>query len=116
MKVLVTGSRVYGDYDKVKQAIIDSGATIIVEGEASGADTLAKQAGHELGLEVREYAARWDLWGKSAGTRRNQEMLDKEHAPQDPIDLVLAFPVVGSKGTWDMVKRAEKAGIKVKVF
>lgn len=115
MKVLVTGSRNYGDYFKVKQAIIDSGATIVVEGEANGADLLARGIAYELGLLVRPYPANWEKYGRGAGPKRNQEMLDKEHTIGEPIDLVLAFPVLGSKGTIDMMNRAKKAGIEVKV-
>ncbi len=113
MKVLVTGSRVYGNYEKVRDAIKDSGATIVVHGNAKGADTLAKQACLELGLDERHYPALWDKYGKSAGPKRNQQMLDEEHKPTEPIDLVIAFPVDGSIGTYDMIKRAEGVGIKV---
>ena len=31
-------------------------------------------------------------------------------------DRVYAFPMKGSRGTWDCVRRAEKAGIPVTVF
>ena len=53
-----------------------------------------------------EYPAPWKRFGPSAGGIRNQQMLD-EGKP----DLVVAFP--GGKGTADMVRRAENAGVKV---
>jgi len=31
-------------------------------------------------------------------------------------DIAYAFPIEGSKGTWDLVKRAQKAGIPVQVY
>jgi len=42
-------------------------------------------------------------------------MLDAEHTRQEPIDLCLAFPSPGSIGTWDMIRRAARAGIRVRV-
>jgi len=116
MKVLVTGSRVYQDYDKVKDAILASGASIVVHGNAKGADTLAKHVCLAFGLDERRYPANWDLNKKAAGPIRNQQMLDLEHTLEEPIDLVLAFPVEGSIGTYDMMRRAEKAGIKVIIY
>lgn len=118
VKVLVTGSRdwPYAQRHLIKEALIESNATIVVDGDARGADKHAKWAALELGLERRPYPADWDRYGKAAGPVRNQEMLDKEHRPDEPIDLVLAFPLEASVGTWDMVERAEAAGIEVKGF
>lgn len=116
MKILVTGSRVYADYDKVKQAIIDSGATEVIHGNALGADTLARRACLELKIDEHRYPANWELHGRGAGPKRNQQMLDDQHTKDNPISLVLAFPVEGSIGTYDMIKRAEKADIKVKIM
>ena len=121
MKILVTGSRKYSDYAKVKSVIIDAlgeniDEAIIVHGGARGADALAGQVAFQRGIEVRVYPAKWDYYGKAAGPKRNQEMLDKEHTPENPIEMVLAFPLKGSIGTWDMVRRAEAAGIPVKVI
>lgn len=116
MKVLVTGSRVYSNYLRVKQALMDCGATIIIHGNANGADKLAKTAGKELGLlpdKIRAYPADWKRFGKRAGPLRNQEMIDREHLPEQPIDLVLAFPTADSIGTWDMVGKARLAGIPI---
>ncbi len=47
-----------------------------------------------------------DKYGKSAGSIRNQQMID-EGKP----DLVVAFP--GGFGTKDMVRRAKKHNIEV---
>jgi hypothetical protein len=42
--------------------------------------------------------------------KRNQEMVDRG------ADLVLAFPTPASRGTWDLVNRAKRAGIPVEVI
>lgn len=86
--------------------------TIIIEGEASGADTLARQVGENLGFDVWQFPADWKLHGKSAGPIRNRRMV-LEGKP----DLVIAFHtnLKKSKGTADMVAYARSKGIKVEV-
>ena len=57
-------------------------------------------------IPVERFPADWSEYGKAAGAIRNQQMLD-EGTP----DLVVAFP--GGNGTLDMVRRSQRAGIKV---
>lgn len=106
MRILVCGGRNYDNVVRVHQAMqatpVD--ATIIVGG-ARGADTLAEVSALLLGRKVETYYANWNRYGKSAGVRRNQKMLDTG------IDYVIAFD--GGNGTADMVRRAEKAGVQV---
>ena len=112
MKILVSGSRNFTNKAFMKIAILALGnVDCIVQGEARGADRCAKEIARELGIECRSYPAQWKKYGRSAGPLRNQEMLDKEHP-----DLVVAFPLPGSIGTWDMVERCEEANIKVKII
>lgn len=80
--------------------------SVVIEGGANGADRLARSWASLNDIPVSTYYAHWDLYGKSAGWRRNQQMLD-EGKP----DLVVAFP--GGKGTADMVKRALAYGVRV---
>lgn len=83
----------------------------IIEGEARGADTLAKQWAEERYLPVEKYPANWDTHGKAAGPIRNKQMLT-EGKP----DLVIAFLAPNSRGTANMISQAEKAGVPVKVI
>lgn len=112
MRVLVCGGRDFNDYGRVMEVLdhihVESRIDKIIEGGASGADTLAwKWAKNRIGkINVLSFSAEWDKYGKSAGPMRNQRMID-EGKP----DIVVAFP--GGKGTQDMVRRAERAGIKV---
>nr|ALS90690.1 protein of unknown function (DUF2493) [uncultured bacterium] len=118
MKVLVTGSRDW-PYDKrhiINRALINAGATIVIQGEQRGADRLAKWEAIRREIPVRGYPADWTTYGNAAGPIRNQEMLDKEHTVEEPIDEVLAFPMEASVGTWDMVARAKRAGIPVTII
>lgn len=80
----------------------------IISGAAEGADTLAIDWAVVNWCLFKEYPADWSKYKKKAGPIRNQQMLDEE-----TIQLVVAFPTDKSVGTWDMVRRAKKAGIEV---
>lgn len=115
MKILVCGGRDYLDYITMVKTLddiiqdLDPDKVVIIQGGAKGADFLAKVYAYNWGwggLVCKEFPADWGKFGKGAGHIRNQQMLD-EGEP----DLVVAFP--GGAGTADMIKRAEKAGVKV---
>ncbi len=113
MRVLVCGDRNWSGIDPIKRELMLAAPSVVIEGEARGADTLARKAAEELGIPVEPYPANWTKYGRAAGVLRNQQMLD-EGKP----DLVLAFhpDISKSKGTADMVRRAKKAGIRTYVF
>ena len=73
---------------------------------APGADSGGRIFGEQNGAPVVTYAADWKAHGRAAGPIRNQRMIDGGKP-----DLVITFP--GGRGTADMVRRAEKAGIEV---
>lgn len=83
---------------------------VVIHGGAKGADRMAKDWALEKGCDLVPFPAEWEKYGRKAGPIRNQRMLD-EGKP----DIVLAFPDKDSVGTWDMVKRAQKAGLEVLV-
>lgn len=111
MKVLVCGGRDYNNYQKVKETLDRIHAqypiTLLIHGDAKGADKLGERWAKEHGVPDKPYPARWNVDGKAAGPIRNQKMLDRE-LPHG----VVAFP--GGNGTRDMISRAKKAGITVK--
>ena len=118
MKILVTGSRFWTDEKAIADAIIKHGTLseeiTIIEGEAKGADTIAKHFANKMGCKVKGYPADWNTYGRSAGPIRNQKMLDDN----PDIHLVLAFTddIDASIGTSDMVARSIKKGIKVILY
>jgi hypothetical protein len=118
MKVLVTGSRDWPWTERkiITDALVAANVDIVVHGNARGADSVAKWWAAAHDVEQRVYPAQWNIYGNAAGPIRNQQMLDKEHLDEAPIERVLAFPTKESKGTWDMVKRAEAAGIRVTIY
>lgn len=117
MKVLITGSRDFSNTDVVIDfiSLLPLNVTIVHGDCQTGADMLANACAEMLGIaDVRRYTAKWELFGKKAGVLRNQEMLDKEYVHDEPIDACLFFcekPLKDSHGTFDMVKRVEKACI-----
>ncbi|GAB6842405.1 putative Rossmann-fold nucleotide-binding protein [Methylorubrum rhodinum] len=81
--------------------------TTVIHGGARGADEGAAQWAESEGLRVLSFPADWKKHGKSAGPIRNARML-REGKPV----VVLAFP--GGRGTADMIRQAEAAGIPVR--
>lgn len=115
INVLVCGGRKFGvnnmdeivAFFKCMHSINDSQAIKkIISGGASGADALAREWAEVNSIPFKEYPADWRHYGRSAGIRRNQQMLNEED-----IDLVVAFP--GGVGTADMVQRALANDINV---
>ena len=114
MVVLVCGSRFYSDYARVYQYLKSlEWVSQVVAGGCRGADALAVRAAKACGYPFREFPADWRKFGKAAGPIRNQRMLD-EGKP----DLVLAFHENPdeSKGTKDMIRRARRQGIPVRLI
>src|SRR6266576_655260 len=110
MRVLVCGSRHLQDYELLKETLDGYRLTEIIHGKARGADTLAGDYGRSNNIEVREFPAEWDKYGRGAGPIRNSQML-KEGKP----DLVIAFLAPDSRGTQNMIDQARKAGVEVKM-
>jgi YspA, cpYpsA-related SLOG family len=117
MRLLVCGSRTWTDrprlwqvLDRLVSAHGDRQVTVI-EGDARGADRLAGQLARRRGWRLERYPADWSGEGRAAGFRRNARML-REGRP----DVVVAFtvgPLHESRGTADMVRRAQEAGVPV---
>lgn len=110
-KILVTGSRHHTNRNLIWDELGNCDPDHLVHGAALGADTIADTWAKQIpSVKISPHPADWS-YGKGAGPIRNAEML-KAHPD---IDLVLAFPLDGSVGTWDMVDRAIAAKINVKV-
>lgn len=114
MRILVCGGRDYNDRARVGKVLAgyvdtNTDCMTIIHGGARGADALAREWAFMYGCLEDEFTANWKRYGNAAGPIRNQQMLD-EGKP----DLVVAFP--GGRGTADMVKRAQKAGVKVRII
>lgn len=111
MKVLVCGGRNFKNFSGLSKVMsnLEPYPTILVHGDARGADQMAGQWARNNGIEERRYPAKWKVHGKAAGFVRNAEMLQTENP-----DLVIAFP--GGKGTQNMIDLAKKKGYKVRKY
>jgi hypothetical protein len=76
----------------------------VIQGDAEGADKLAKYWAIYTGVAHDDYSADWERLGKRAGRFRNERML-REGRP----GVVIAFP--GGAGTRHMMSIAHAAGV-----
>lgn len=106
MKVIVTGGRDYQDLNKLAEVLDKIKPTLIIQGGATGADSLADIYALNKGIECKTYPANWSKHGRAAGPIRNREMLE---ANRDAT--VVAFP--GGAGTRNCVITAKELGMKV---
>lgn len=110
MRVLVCGGRDYVDSSTVWGALDalrrKHDHLIVIQGGAHGADQIAREWCMKRQISFVTVEAEWEAHGLAAGPIRNQKMLDL-YKP----GIVMAFP--GGRGTADMVRRAEAAGVPI---
>lgn len=109
MRILITGSRDWTDIATVRRALEEhaSADSVVVHGNARGADRIAANVAAQMGLEAEPHPAQWERYGRSAGYRRNAEMAELG------ADVCLAFPLGESRGTRMMMRLAQERGIDV---
>ena len=76
--LLVAGSRTFNNkevmFKKLDYFLQNQPEVTIVEGGARGADTLAKEYAQAHNFKCVEIPAEWNVYGKSAGYKRNEKM------------------------------------------
>ncbi|WP_329474206.1 DUF2493 domain-containing protein (plasmid) [Streptomyces sp. NBC_01723] len=141
VRVLVTGSRSWGNHKTVADALLDAWhdttQTIspearfrVVHGDCpNGADALAKQWALDNGLDHEPHPADWSA-PCDASCPPGHRKTSPRHGDYCPLaghrrnqlmvskraDLVLAFRRNNSRGTTDCIRRAKRAGIPVLIF
>ncbi len=110
-RVIVCGSRTWTDRDAIADRLFDLPPSVIVHGDAPGADRIAAQEGAKLGLLIEPHNYRRFITPtcapKRAPLKRNEYMAELG------AHLCIAFWKDGSTGTAHMVTQAKKAGIPV---
>jgi hypothetical protein len=102
------GSRKWTDRERIRRDLKSlPPGSIVIEGGAPGADRIAREEAHALGIHVATVQALWDFYEKSAGYRRNEAM-----ARLQP-DYCYAYPLDGP-GTKHMIQIAEDNCIQVR--
>lgn len=107
MILLVCGGRNFNDWERFCAALsgLPFRPDLVVEGDARGADRLAKTWARLEGIHCATVPAMWQEHGRRAGAARNAAMLALRP------DYCLAMP--GGAGTDDMKRQASAAGIPV---
>lgn len=99
--------------EKLDALNLENSFTVLIEGEAKGADTYGRLWAERSGVPVEAYPAEWNRYHHAAGPIRNKQMLE-EGKP----DLVVAFhnDIESSKGTKSMISLAKKYKIPYIIF
>lgn len=100
MKLLIVGSRSITDFDL--SPYIPPQADVIISGGAGGVDTLAEQYADRHHLTKYIVRPHYELYGRAAPLKRNEQMVDM-------ADAVLVIWDGCSKETQYTVKYAQKS-------
>ena len=110
--LIITGSRDFTDRHFVFATLDKEHAarpiTLLVHGDARGADTLADHWARAHQIKVDTIPADWGRYGIKAGPIRNIEMLEKY-----PGAKVIGFSLGKSTGTRHCMREAKKRGHEV---
>jgi hypothetical protein len=112
--IVITGSRDYSARAQILNAMSlvakQAPEATFMHGGAGGIDSEAGDIAVALGFNVVVIKAAWDVYGRSAGHRRNREMLD--HNPT----AVWAFWDGSSPGTYGCIREARIRKIPTAVW
>jgi hypothetical protein len=115
MRLLVSGSREWSNRDYLFGVLdgihASQDVTVLIEGEARGADELSREWANGHRIKVLPFPAKWDEQGRAAGVIRNESMI-RSGRPE----LVVAFWNGTSKGTAHLISAAREAGLEVWIF
>lgn len=113
VRLAIVGGRDFQDYEFMKTKLAELGKklqiVLVVSGGARGADTLGERWADENGIPKNIFPALWDKYGKSAGFRRNRDIVAGS-------DAVAAFWDGKSRGTENTIAIARAAGKPVYIF
>lgn len=105
MRVIIAGSRTVTDYAAVEEAVraSDFSITLVVSGHAAGVDQLGEIWASRQKIPVATFLPDWRRFGRSAGIRRNEQM----------ILWVARQPEQGGLiGVWDGASRGTRHAIE----
>jgi hypothetical protein len=123
--VIITGGRDFDNYAVFKETLdhlfgalavrliagaCDRGTLTFTRPDGTkiyGADGLTERYAAEGSYDFTPYPADWKKHGRSAGPIRNSEMI------KSGAEICIGFWDGKSKGTFDMMNKADKAGITV---
>lgn len=110
MKIAIVGSRNFSDLTKVRDYVNTLPPdTIVISGGAKGVDTVAETTAKAKGLTTIVYLPEWKKYGRSAGIKRNEDIIHNAEA-------VIAFWDGNSPGTRNSINQAKENNKKVTII
>src|SRR5262249_53981436 len=116
MRVIVAGAVAWSDAEAIHRELLKlPTGTVIIHGDAPGADVIAGQVATQLGFQVEPMAksqADYVQYKRAAWKGLNERML------ASGVELVLAFhpAIEESRGTRHLIRLARAASIEVRLF
>ena len=114
-RIVVAGCRDFNDYNIVSEYISrcisrikNDYELVFVSGGCRGADMLGERFANENGYKIERHIANWKLYGRSAGPKRNKEMVEVS-------DYVICFWDGKSKGTKTTIEFAKRLKKELRV-
>jgi hypothetical protein len=109
-RLAIVGSRKFAHFESVRAFVRRlKRTTTVVSGGAPGVDTIAADEAVKCRLSVDVFEADWDRFGRSAGYKRNAEMIAT-------VDGLVAFWDGRSRGTQNAIFLARQRGIWLRVY
>lgn len=127
MKVIIAGSRNCNKYKYVERAVEESGFEIteVVSGGAKGIDSLGERWSEQnLGKRAKQFKPEWnDIHAEGAVVKTNRygqkynakAGFDRNEKMAEYADALIAIDL-DTRGTNDMIKRAQEHGLKVFIW
>ena len=115
IKIVIAGCRHYDNYEEAKKyidfcisRIRCDNQLIFISGGCRGADALGERYAEENGFKIQLFPAEWGKYGKSAGPRRNRQMVEA-------CDYVICFWDGKSRGTRTLIDVATAFNKPIKI-
>ncbi len=112
MKIIISGSRKYTNYEEAKLYIdlcikeLGVENPVILSGGCKGADMIGERYAAEKGFVIKRIDAQWSKFGKAAGPIRNKIMATE-------CDVAICFWDSFSVGTKSMIDCLRKENKKI---
>lgn len=115
IRLIIAGDRNFNNYELLRRKCdrilsnTNMNDVTFISGGARGADLLGERYAHQKGKTPLVFKAKWKEFGGVAGPMRNGQMA------REGTHLI-AFLKPSSRGTLNMIKQAEREGLKIRVI
>jgi len=109
MITIVAGGRDFQNYPLVASILDKYQIDMVLSGAANGADSCGEVYAKRKGIPCWKFPAKWNIHGKRAGFKRNQEMAKE-------AKRLIAFWDGKSPGTKNMLFLAKQYGLEVHCY